>query len=144
MAHTENRRRFSRIAFNAKTEICQDDNCWQCELLDLSLKGLLVSQPLNAQINPATPCRIIITLADEAEIQMQASLARDDDEHLGFSCEEIDVDSISHLRRLVELNIGDPDASNRELFELIAMRAENVEVDNNEPIDADRGDKEPL
>lgn len=141
MDHTENRRRFSRIAFNAKTEISQNDNCWQCELLDLSLKGLLVSQPLNAQINRATPCRIIITLADEAEIQMQARLARDDDEHLGFSCEEIDVDSISHLRRLVELNIGDPDASNRELFELIAMRAEDLAV---KPIDADRGDKEPL
>ncbi|MGH1370759.1 MAG: PilZ domain-containing protein [Cellvibrionaceae bacterium] len=140
MTHTENRRRFSRIAFTAQTEICQGEKRWPCELLDLSLKGLLVSPPPQAQIDPHTPCTIIVTLADEAQITMQASLARDDAQHLGFSCEEIDVDSISHLRRLVELNIGDPEASNRELFELIATRTKEAgaradDIDDDYPND---------
>lgn len=141
MDHTENRRRFSRIAFTAQTEILQDSNRWPCELLDLSLKGLLVSKPEHIQINPENICQIIITLADEARICMHAKLTReevslDGQSHLGFSCEEIDVDSISHLRRLVELNLGNPEASNRELFELIAMRSDeknnNVDPDDKE------------
>lgn len=143
MDHTENRRRFSRIAFTAQTEIHQDGNRGSCELLDLSLKGLLASKPEQMQINPENTCQIIITLADEAMIRMHAKLTREDvaldgQSHLGFSCEEIDVDSISHLRRLVELNLGDPEASNRELFELIAMRSN--EKNNN----VDPDDKEPL
>ncbi len=137
MAHTENRRRFSRIAFHAETEIRQGEDRWPCELLDLSLKGLLVSPPDDAEIDAKSPCQIVITLADEAQITLRASLARDADKHLGFRCEEIDVDSISHLRRLIELNIGDPSASNRELFELIAMRSD---CDNRPSVDSD--DKE--
>ena len=41
-----------------------------------------------------------------------------EDDHTGYRCEHIDLDSISHLRRLVELNLGDPDILDRELSEL--------------------------
>jgi hypothetical protein len=35
-------------------------------------------------------------------------------------CESIDLDSITHLRRLVELNAGDPALLERELTALVA------------------------
>ena len=41
-----------------------------------------------------------------------------DGELIGFVCRHIDVDSISHLRRLVELNLGDEALLERELAAL--------------------------
>lgn len=120
MSTTPERRRFSRIAFTARTDIQQDEQIWPCELLDLSLKGLLVEEPNDCDMQASQPVSVRITLTDDAEIRMEATLARRQEGQLGFICREIDVDSISHLRRLVELNLGDPDAANRELFELIA------------------------
>jgi hypothetical protein len=38
---------------------------------------------------------------------------------MGLQTEHIDLDSISHLRRLIELNVGDADILNRELGELV-------------------------
>jgi hypothetical protein len=34
---------------------------------------------------------------------------------IGFECEHIDIDSISNLRRLVELNLGDAELLERQL-----------------------------
>ena len=39
---------------------------------------------------------------------------------LGVVCQLIDIDSATHLRRLVELNLGDPALLERELSALIA------------------------
>jgi hypothetical protein len=40
--------------------------------------------------------------------------------HAGVLCRSIDLESITHLRRLIEVNLGDPAASDRELKALIA------------------------
>ena len=37
---------------------------------------------------------------------------------VGVRCDKIDIDSASHLRRLLELNLGDADLLSRELTEL--------------------------
>ncbi|WP_181955613.1 PilZ domain-containing protein, partial [Rahnella variigena] len=39
------RRRFRRIAFDAKTELRQNGREWPVQLVDLSLKGLLIQRP---------------------------------------------------------------------------------------------------
>jgi hypothetical protein len=49
---------------------------------------------------------------------MDVSVAHVEDQHIGFRCEHIDLDSITHLRRLVELNVGDTDILYRELSAL--------------------------
>ncbi len=36
-----------------------------------------------------------------------------------FRCEHIDIDSITHLKRLIELNLGDEALLHRELAHLI-------------------------
>ena len=50
---------------------------------------------------------------------MQTAVAHIDANSVGFICEHIDLDSISHLKRLVELNLGDEDLLHRELHALI-------------------------
>ena len=113
------RRRFSRIDFNTWVELRQGHSVWETKLLDISLKGLLVDQPQGLSINKHQPLEAVINLADQTTIMMTVTINHVDNDHLGFSCDSIDVDSITHLRRLIELNLGDPSAAERELAELI-------------------------
>ena len=115
------RRRFRRIAFDAKTEIRQ--NGWELpvKLVDLSLKGLLLEQPEGWKGNKALPFEVDIRLDPKAHIKMQVRLAHEDHGQLGFVCQHIDLDSISHLRRLIELNLGDEEELERELGALLEV-----------------------
>ena len=49
---------------------------------------------------------------------MKVIVARIDHDHIGFYCKNIDFDSIVHLKRLMELNLGNAELVNRELSAL--------------------------
>jgi len=115
------RRRFVRVEFDARTELIQGQHKWQVELLDLSLKGLLIKKPKAWRGDIKRPFMADIHLSPDAEIKMEVRLAHDDHGHLGFVCEHIDLASIAHLRRLIELNLGDHDELERELAALIQI-----------------------
>ncbi|EIK73817.1 type IV pilus assembly protein, PilZ family [Pseudomonas synxantha BG33R] len=115
------RRRFRRIAFDAKTEIRQNGWDFPVKLVDLSLKGLLVERPEDWKGNKALPFDVDIRLDPKAHIKMQVKLSHEDKGQLGFVCQHIDLDSISHLRRLIELNLGDEEELHRELAALLEI-----------------------
>ncbi len=115
------RRRFRRIAFDARTTIAQEGWNWPVQLVDLSLKGLLVQRPDDWRGKGTEPFDMDIRLDPQAHIQMQVRLAHDDHGQLGFVCEHIDLESISHLRRLIELNLGDEQELHRELAALLKV-----------------------
>jgi hypothetical protein len=116
---TEERRRFKRIAFDARTELTQGEHTWQVQLVDLSLKGLLVERPEGWQADPQAPFQVRVELDEQAPVTMEAELRHDNDGQLGLQCTHIDLDSVTHLRRLVELNLGDEAELERELSALI-------------------------
>lgn len=119
MSDTANeRRRFQRIAFDAPTVIAQGDRSWAAVLHDLSLKGLLIETPPGWNGDPDQPFEARIKLGDVALVRMEVVLTRSEPGYLGFVCRHIDLDSISHLRRLVELNLGDEELLERELAAL--------------------------
>jgi len=115
------RRRFRRIAFDAKTELRQGDKEWPVQLVDLSLKGLLAQRPEDWKGNKALPFAVDIRLDPKAHIKMQVRLTHEAVGQLGFVCTDIDLDSISHLRRLIELNLGDEEELHRELSALLEI-----------------------
>jgi hypothetical protein len=117
----EDRRRFKRIAFDAKTELTQGDHSWPVRLIDLSLKGLLIEKPKPWLGQPDEPFKVDIHLSKDVDLQMEVRLTHDDNNHLGFICEHIGLDSVTHLRRLVELNLADHDELERELAALIEV-----------------------
>ncbi|MBN2978375.1 PilZ domain-containing protein [Pseudomonas fluorescens] len=119
--HAPDRRRFRRIAFDAKTEIRQNGHEWPVQLVDLSLKGLLVQRPDAWKGNKALPFSIDIRLDPKTHIKMQVRLTHEEHEQLGFVCKDIDLDSISHLRRLIEFNLGDQEELERELGALLEV-----------------------
>ena len=119
-SHTE-RRRFKRIAFDAKTELKQGEMQWQVALIDLSLKGLLIERPEPWAGNAQEPFHVDIQLSHDVHVQMDVHLAHDDHQQLGFECENIELESVTHLRRLIELNLADEEELERELAALIAV-----------------------
>jgi hypothetical protein len=115
------RRRFVRIEFHARTELIQEPYKWPVELLDLSLKGLLIKKPEPWLGDPEKNFEADIHLGKDVEVKMEVRLTHDDHGHLGFVCEHIDLDSISYLRRFVELNLGDQEELEREFAALIRI-----------------------
>jgi len=119
---TAERRRFIRIPFDAKAHINTEDGdqFLNCQVLDVSLKGLLVEKPGQWQAEMQQPCHVDLVLQQgEVVIQMNAKVAHIAKDAIGFECEQIDLDSITHLKRLVELNLGDDSILHRELSALL-------------------------
>ncbi len=119
MSDHDERRRFQRIDFDAPTELRQGLKRWPATLLDLSLKGLLIERPANWDADLTQDFDAIIHLGPEARVQMQVELRHEEADRLGFICLYIDLDSMTHLHRLVELNVADSTEMMRELRELI-------------------------
>lgn len=118
----QERRRYSRIAFHAPATLTFHDKTFAAAVLDLSLKGALVRLPAGAA-DERTFCKLRVQLKlDDTpdEIIMEARVVHSEGPLAGLLCLTIDLDSITHLRRLVELNLGDPSLLDRELSALIA------------------------
>lgn len=119
--HPADRRRFKRIAFDARTELSQGPFIWPVKLIDLSLKGLLIERPEPWLGDRTKVFAVDIHLSDEVDIKMDVQLTHDDNRQLGFVCRYISLESIERLRRLIELNLGDPQELERELGALIEV-----------------------
>lgn len=117
-APTPDQRNFSRIPFQANVILKNEGNIWESRLLDLSLKGALVTQPEHWHGRAGDSFTLELALGQDAIIRMDVTVAHSENERVGFHCEHIDVDSITHLRRLVELNLGDSRLLDRELSHL--------------------------
>lgn len=114
-----NNRRFSRVNFKGKAHLDTGNQSLVTDVLDLSLKGALVTKPSNWPTDVASLLQLRIQLEDfPIELAMTVSVAHMSDSLIGLHCEKIDIDSVSHLRRLLELNLGDADLLSRELSEL--------------------------
>ncbi|VVN80587.1 PilZ domain-containing protein [Pseudomonas fluorescens] len=119
--HPADRRRFKRITFDARTELSQGEHRWPVQLIDLSLKGLLVQRPDPWTGDETQPFAADIHLSDDVEVRMDIQLTHVDQGQLGFVCLHIDLESIEHLRRLIELNLRDVEELERELGALIEV-----------------------
>lgn len=119
--NTTQRRHFSRIHFHGAAQVLFDDQEYPCEVLDLSLKGALVRLSMTRpQMSVGQRCLLELALDEGgAKVRMEGDIAHCEDEQLGIVCREIDLDSVTHLRRLLELNLGDAELLNREFAALI-------------------------
>jgi hypothetical protein len=113
-------RHFSRVPFDCEATIIDHNDHWPTQLLDVSLNGALVTRPQDWQPTLGDECELRLKLANSnVTITMeQAAVAHIHEDRVGFKCKIIDVDSITHLKRLVELNLGDPELVHRELLKL--------------------------
>lgn len=117
-----NRRKFSRIAFQSEASLFLPDGEYGVEVLDLSLQGALIHPNANMYVTVGTNCTLKIRLDSlGTTIRMEATIVHHMANYYGLACREIDIDSVTHLRRLVELNLGDEALAEREF----ALLSEN-------------------
>lgn len=102
------RRHFSRIAFAGPAQLVTVDQRLPVQVLDLSLKGALLLLPPGSGVEPGALCLLDLPLAPhDGRITMAAQLAHVEGDRAGLLCLGIDIESITHLRRVIELNLGD-------------------------------------
>ncbi|WP_117235922.1 PilZ domain-containing protein [Vibrio maerlii] len=116
------RRKFSRISFEAPASIQQGSTTVSGTVRDLSLHGLLVSSENASQLSQEQGLTASVMLNDsEVSLTLTGQLVAALDKELHIRIDKIDLDSIAHLRRLVELNMADEELLNRDLESLIAL-----------------------
>ncbi|KMT64211.1 PilZ domain-containing protein [Catenovulum maritimum] len=117
----DERREFTRIFFSTPAQLSLQSQTWDVNIIDLSLKGALISQPENQQsltIDAHEYTLSFVLPNSEIEIQMSVKLAHVDSIKIGLRTHHLDIDSASHLKRLVELNMNDISELYRELENL--------------------------
>jgi hypothetical protein len=116
---TEDKRKFTRVSFQGPATFSCSGKTWVTTVLDLSLKGVRTSLPDGCQCKEGDAVTLDLMLdGDQMDIQMHTRIIYIKDNQVGLICEHIDFDSITNLKRLIELNIGDPELLNRELSQL--------------------------
>ena len=118
---TENRRAFHRLFFEAPVAVTDNNYSHTAVLSDISLNGALIriTDNWSPQSGQTVMLKIALSGDPEAMISMEAEVTHVENKLVGLKRTHIDVDSISHLRRLVELNLGDSDMLHRELEHLV-------------------------
>lgn len=119
MTKAINRRNFWRAVFHAPVRVATHDGKASATLLDISLKGALLETNGSWTPKAGEECQLLLDLSPRNSITMWATVVHVDPPYAGLRCEVIDIDSITHLRRLVELNSGDPAILEREFANLL-------------------------
>ncbi|MBV1787427.1 PilZ domain-containing protein [Marinobacterium sp. D7] len=118
----DERRRFSRIRFDAGCELHTDAGPVEVQLVDISLRGALIESNRPLALDLKGKAELHIYLASDILIRMPGAVTHLRDNQYGFRAGDMDLESISHLRRLVELNLGDETLLERELEALFPQR----------------------
>lgn len=98
------RRRFKRVFFESFARISDDNVSWPTQVMDLSLKGALVKQPEGYVSKPDHSIVLEIVLMPETSIFMECRVVYASGVTMGLECYHIDIESMTHLKRLIELN----------------------------------------
>jgi hypothetical protein len=126
-------RRFLRSVFQAPARLTLSSGVLDVQVLDISLKGVLAE--LRAGAGTTLPVmggrgRLRMALSATDFIAMDVAVARVQQAasttegfgtvwQVGLQCAHIDLDSVTHLRQLIERNMQDPVLLGRELAVLI-------------------------
>lgn len=122
MTTSTERRRFWRSDFHAPAHVTLLGRDQAVRLVDISLKGALVEHEGGWTAQNGQKCHLRLELAPDAVILMESTVTHVDGRRIGLHCDRIDLDSITHLRQLVEHNAADPAVLDRDLAMLVSQR----------------------
>ncbi len=112
----DEKRYFTRINFKAHSQIEFDNNTYEGDLLDISLRGALLSFKDPVPLKKKDCCTLIIHLhSSDIKLIFEAELTHIHENNMGFKFLGEDVGTMTHLRNLLSLNVGDYDKITDEL-----------------------------
>jgi len=104
------------VSFVTAGELICVDAHLEAQVLDLSLKGALLQLPQGSKLQSGSPCLLKLMLGEDGpQIAMAGEIAHVEGSRVGMLCRSIDLESITHLRRLIVMNTGDPLLLQRDL-----------------------------
>lgn len=122
MNTSHERRQFWRSDFHAPARVTVAERSHVVKLQDVSLRGALIEHDGSWDAQAGQKCHLRIELGPEAAIVMASTVTHVDGRYIGLHCDHIDIDSITHLRHLVELNAENPAVLERDLSKLVGRR----------------------
>lgn len=121
MAVGQDRRRFERVLFESPAKLIDVDGEWATRVLDLSLKGALIEVPEKFERDLGTNFILEIALDPNIVISMDCTIVYKREKQMGLQCNHIDLESISHIKRIVSLNSANTlELLERDLSNLIS------------------------
>ena len=116
-------RHFSRVPFSAAVSLHLQERTLTVQLVDIALKGALVQVTPPQTLALQEKCRLVLPMTEDGEgVEMNGKIVHLEGDHVGIECQDIDVISLTRLRRLIELNTGDAELMNRDLANLFICR----------------------
>ncbi|MFN3714764.1 MAG: PilZ domain-containing protein [Alcanivoracaceae bacterium] len=108
MTKADEKRRFSRVPFEGTARLHAGDRLMPVELLDISVRGAQVRLPSGQQVQSEDECRLTLILDDSPiHLTLESQVRHVSGDQAGLVFVLIDVTDMQHLRRIVELNLGD-------------------------------------
>jgi hypothetical protein len=109
-------RRYRRIPFQAVVSIHSSGQYATGTLVDLAMKGALVACLSPLELSQGEEAKLCITLPDTPiALTFASKLVHVETGHYGFKFLGENLQTLTHLRKLIELNTGDVDATRDEL-----------------------------
>jgi len=117
-----NLRNYQRIPFQSTATILVDQQPIVCEVIDLALRGALLQtrDPLPIKIGEVVQVKVELPDSD-LKLTFGAELIHHEQHQYGFLFIDADVESLAHLRRLLELNLGDGEQVDREFIHWLGV-----------------------
>jgi len=108
-------RNYRRIPFTTTATILLGHRRLVCELVDLALRGTLLQTDEEVSLSIGECAQVEIELASsELKLTFEVELIHRAQNQYGFLFIGADDESLAHLRRLLELNLGDGEQVDRE------------------------------
>ncbi|MCK0537476.1 PilZ domain-containing protein [Alcanivorax quisquiliarum] len=103
----KDKRRFTRTPFDGEAHLTAQGTLFNVEVLDLALKGVLITMPPGVTMTPGETCQLDLLLEDsDIRIPLAAEVRRVERDMAGLEFTRIDLDALRHLRRLLALHLG--------------------------------------
>lgn len=111
-----NNRHFRRIPFEAEVTLKIEQEVCTGQLLDVALKGAMVGTGAPLPFAIGTKCSLSIALpGTPISLDFLAELIHKEEQCYGFRFISENLETLTHLRKLIELNTGDAEATRSEL-----------------------------
>ncbi|OEU76811.1 MAG: hypothetical protein BA864_07270 [Desulfuromonadales bacterium C00003093] len=108
-------RHYRRINFHTEAEILFKETPHRCELIDLALQGALFHTEQNLPLNAGDQGLLTITLpGSDLTMEFTGELIHQRGNFYGFIFISEDAVTMGHLRRLLELNLGNGNEVDQE------------------------------
>ena len=101
------RRQFTRVPRQLRTELHQGGAAWEVVLIDISLNGLTVTHPGEWDADYSHPFQVILRLSDGTTFETYAHLIHIEPDTLGFQMEHLGDEQIAPLAKLLSQTVDD-------------------------------------